>query len=428
MLLDINLIDIGDRLREDPGDDFKELVESVKRFGQLQPIVVQNNGNGSYSLIAGERRFRAIVLLNGRGDTIHGLPIGQIKVEVESDLSDETKLMMEFEENHRRKDFTWEERAKYVKKFHDAFVKRALETDEEWTGEMTAFALKLSPASISHYLDLNIMIEAHPEIAKAKTLRGAIKRTKQVKEHVIRMTEAAKSNTEGQQKAKECFINGDGVEWLKSTPAASVDLVNLDPPWGDESSYKTKRASWEEFDDSLEYATEIIPLLLAESYRVLKENRFCIFWYRQWAYKEMAEMAKAAGFSLKHAMTPCIWYKPDKVSDQMAYPEKQLITCYETFFILRKGDPVFYEKEVQNVFVEPRVPLVELVHQTEKPSSLMERLIRLTTTPGEVVIDPCAGSASTLVAAYRAYRKTAGCELGKKNYERSFLRLSEVMK
>jgi site-specific DNA-methyltransferase (adenine-specific) len=273
------------------------------------------------------------------------------------------------------------------------------------------------------------MVKSNPEIGKAKTLRGAIKRVKVVKQHEQRLRDAQRIDANvGLRRAEEVLKLGDGIEWLKSIPSASIDLINLDPPWGDETSYKTKQASWEEFDDSLEYASEIIPLLLGQTHRVLKLNRFCIFWYRQWAYREMIDLVIQAGFSLKHSMTPCVWYKPDKVSDKMAFPEKQLITAYENFLLIRKGDPVFYEKEVQNVFVEVRDPLAELIHQTQKPVSLMERLVRLTTTPGESVVDPCAGSASTLVAAFKSFRKPSGCELGEKVRERALLRLAEAMK
>lgn len=425
MELDVSLIDVGDRLREDPGEDFNELVESIRRLGQIQPIVVASTGDGgTYRLVAGERRLRAIILINGRGEEIPGLSPGKVKAEFAGELSPELALTLEFEENVRRKDFSFQEKAKYVKKFHSMFMERS---EGQWTAEMTAIALKLSPASVSYYLELDKMIDKHPEVAKAKTMRGAIKRVKTIKEHEHRMLEVARESSEGVTRANTALTKGDGVQWLKDIPSDSIDLVNLDPPWGENSSYKTWQA-WETFDDTTEYATEIIPLLLKETLRVLKPNRFCIYWYRTWAYKEMTDLAREIGFSLKHSQTPCIWFKPDKITDKMAYPEKQLITSYETFLLLRKGDPIFYEKEVQNVFVEPRVPVSNLIHPTEKPVALMDRLIRLLTVPGEVVIDPTCGSGSTLEAAFRAFRKTMGCELDSDFYQRCYLRLVEVMK
>lgn len=61
----------------------------------------------------------------------------------------------------------------------------------------------------------------------------------------------------------------------------------------------------------------------------------------------------------------------------------------------------------------------EKIHPTQKPVKLLENLISLFTDPGEVVIDPCAGSASMIVAAIRTGRSGYGFEIKK-----DFFRLS----
>ena len=40
----------------------KELADSIKKHGVIQPIVVNDNGDGTYMIIAGERRYRAAKL------------------------------------------------------------------------------------------------------------------------------------------------------------------------------------------------------------------------------------------------------------------------------------------------------------------------------------------------------------------------------
>jgi site-specific DNA-methyltransferase (adenine-specific) len=55
----------------------------------------------------------------------------------------------------------------------------------------------------------------------------------------------------------------------------------------------------------------------------------------------------------------------------------------------------------------------EKIHPTQKPVKLIENLISLFTDPGEVVIDPCAGSASTIIAAMRSERSGYGFEIKK---------------
>lgn len=63
----------------------------------------------------------------------------------------------------------------------------------------------------------------------------------------------------------------------------------------------------------------------------------------------------------------------------------------------------------------PRDTRTPKIHPTQKPVSLLESLIEIFTDPGEVVIDPVAGSGSTLYAAARCGRKAYGFEI-KKNF------------
>lgn len=53
------------------------------------------------------------------------------------------------------------------------------------------------------------------------------------------------------------------------------------------------------------------------------------------------------------------------------------------------------------------------IHATQKPVKLLKRLIEIFTDPGDVVIDPCAGSGSTLRAAYETGRHSYGFEISK---------------
>ena len=56
------------------------------------------------------------------------------------------------------------------------------------------------------------------------------------------------------------------------------------------------------------------------------------------------------------------------------------------------------------------------VHPTQKPVPLLEYLISIFTDPDDVVIDPCAGSGSTLFAAKELGRKAYGFEIKKEFY------------
>jgi len=59
---------------------------------------------------------------------------------------------------------------------------------------------------------------------------------------------------------------------------------------------------------------------------------------------------------------------------------------------------------------------MERTHETQKPIPLLKRLVELFTDPDDVVIDPCAGSGSTLVAAASLGRKAYGMEVSKRFY------------
>lgn len=57
------------------------------------------------------------------------------------------------------------------------------------------------------------------------------------------------------------------------------------------------------------------------------------------------------------------------------------------------------------------------LHPTQKPLPLLRKLIEIFTDEGDIVIDPCAGSGSTLVAAIRSNRTAYGFEIKKDFYK-----------
>ena len=70
-------------------------------------------------------------------------------------------------------------------------------------------------------------------------------------------------------------------------------------------------------------------------------------------------------------------------------------------------------KMIFNCIDWPRDTVSEKIHPTQKPVELLKTLIEIFTDPGDVVIDPVAGSGSTLIAAERLNRKAYGFEIKK---------------
>lgn len=101
MLIDIDKIVVGDRIRKDFGD-IQELAEDIKENGLINPPVV----NKEYVLLAGERRLRACKLLGWQ----------QIEVRMMDTRDAEHELNIEISENDVRKGFTKSERVDYIKR------------------------------------------------------------------------------------------------------------------------------------------------------------------------------------------------------------------------------------------------------------------------------------------------------------------------
>lgn len=65
------------------------------------------------------------------------------------------------------------------------------------------------------------------------------------------------------------------------------------------------------------------------------------------------------------------------------------------------------------------------LHPTQKPVDVLKNLISIFTDPGDIVIDPVAGSGTTLLAAYELNRKAYGFEIKKDMYKDAMKLLSE---
>ena len=93
--------------------------------------------------------------------------------------------------------------------------------------------------------------------------------------------------------------------------------------------------------------------------------------------------------------------------------------CEYGLILYRDKLPKFNNKEkmVFNCFDWERddisSPLIRKIHPTQKPVKLLERIIELFTDEGDVIIDPCAGSGSSIVAGINKKRKAYGFEIKK---------------
>lgn len=110
-------------------------------------------------------------------------------------------------------------------------------------------------------------------------------------------------------------------------------------------------------------------------------------------------------------------------SAQVLKANMKIVGCCEYGLVLYKDKlPKFnnHGNMIMNCFDWPRDTTTPKIHPTQKPVALLERLIEIFTDPGDVVIDPTAGSGSSLLAAAHLNRRAYGFEIKK-----DFFKLSQ---
>ena len=101
MLVDINKIVVGDRIRKDFGD-IQELADNIKKNGLLNPITINNR----HVLLAGERRLRACKILGW----------SQVDVRMVESEDEAQDIEIELSENTVRRNFTGSELAEGIRR------------------------------------------------------------------------------------------------------------------------------------------------------------------------------------------------------------------------------------------------------------------------------------------------------------------------
>jgi site-specific DNA-methyltransferase (adenine-specific) len=93
--------------------------------------------------------------------------------------------------------------------------------------------------------------------------------------------------------------------------------------------------------------------------------------------------------------------------------------CEYAVLLYRDKLPKFnnHGKMIFNCMDWDKDTTTEKVHPTQKPVKLLEKLIQIFTDKGDVVIDPCAGSGTTLLAAAQCDRRAYGFEIKKDFYK-----------
>lgn len=223
------------------------------------------------------------------------------------------------------------------------------------------------------------------------------------------------------------LYKGDCLELMKEVPDGSIDMILCDLPYG-----QTSRNKWD----------SVIPFQpLWEQYeRIIKEHGVIVLFAngmftadlmqsnrKLWRYNLIWQKTQPTGFlnakkmPLRSHEDICIFYKklptynPQKSMGHVRKVSKaeHKVNCKETTDY-RKYGLITYdstERYPKSILTFAKDIQTSALHPTQKPVALLEYLIKTYTNEGELILDNCAGSGSTCIAAIDTNRNFIAMEM-----------------
>jgi site-specific DNA-methyltransferase (adenine-specific) len=226
---------------------------------------------------------------------------------------------------------------------------------------------------------------------------------------------------------------GDCLAVLDSAiPDKSVDLIFADPPynigkrfanfidrWPSDADYAKWCERWlgmciRKLSDSGSFyvmtSTQCMPFL-----DIFLRDKLSIVSRIVWHYDSSGVQAKGKYGSMYEPILFCV-----KNEENFTFNADEILVEAKTgaqrkLIDYRKAVPTQYNtsKVPGNVWYYPRVryrmPEYE-EHPSQKPESLLERIIKASSNPGDLVLDPFAGTFTTCAVASRLDRRSIGIE------------------
>ena len=425
----IDKIQVSDRARKELGD-LEGLEQSLRKSGLAQPLSVMELEDGTYRLLAGERRL-TVLRKNG---------VEQVPVRIyPSSLTELEQKSIELAENFHRKDFTYVEYDNLIAKIHELQLeihgrKESTKPDAPgWSKEKTAELMGISRAAVVAAIKRAEAHRAVPELfAGCRTQKEANKVVDTLSELVIKEAIARKLESEMPANARirqltESYVLGDFFEQVKKIPDETINLVEIDPPYSIDLAAQKNRGR--EVAEGIGQYNEIpydeypdfLAKVFSECYRVMTEHSWLLCWFGPdpW-FETVKTLLESTGF--KVSGLPCIWIKP---TGQANNPVLRLANAYEMFFYASKGSPTLGKPGRINVFQFDPVHAQKKVHPTERPVELMKEIYSTFTFPGSRILIPFLGSGSGLIAAFENGMPALGYELSSAYRDAFLLRIHQ---
>lgn len=381
-----------------------ELRESIQDNTLLQAPVIRKTPAG-LELVAGERRLRALTDLHDLGIEVRhnnqAVPAGQAPYTDIGDLSPLQAWEAELEENIRRADLTWQERAAATA---ELMALRKAQAEETGSAPPTVAQITeevrpgQTPNTAHDTTRQELIVSRHlgdPEVAAAPTVKEAFKILKKREERENNAALAVAAGATFSSKS-HTILNTNCVDWMRSQPGGQFEIILTDPPYGmgadsfgDSGAGVSANAHF--YDDSPENWLKLMLEFVPVAYRLATENAHAYLFCDLDKFHALREMMSDAGWRVFR--TPLVWNNPDGF--RAPWPDKGPQRQYELILFAVKGD-----KRVNHLAPDVLTYKKDrgIPHPAAKPVSLLDDLLRRSAKPGDRVLDAFAGSGQTVVA------------------------------
>lgn len=238
---------------------------------------------------------------------------------------------------------------------------------------------------------------------------------------------------------------GDALEILSGIPDESVDLVFVDPPYNIGKNFAGRKDKWKTDDEYLAWCYQWIDLCIRKVkpdgslyimtstqfmpyFDLYVRNKLTVLSRIVWAYDSSGVQAKKHYGSMYEPVLYCVkdknryTFNADDILVEAKTGARRKLIDY------RKTPPQPYktEKVPGNVwsFSRVRYRMDEYEnHPTQKPVSLMERIIKASSNPGDLVLDPFSGTFTTCYVAQKLGRRFLGIEIQEEYFKIGLRRL-----
>lgn len=229
------------------------------------------------------------------------------------------------------------------------------------------------------------------------------------------------------------IIYGDALVALKTLSDNSVDLIFADPPYNIGKNFNGKIEKWETEDSYLQWCYEWLDLCIQKlkpngSFYVMTATQFMPYFdihLRKkltilsrivWSYDSSGVQAKKYYGSMYEPILFCVKDKNNYTFNTNDILVEAKTGAKRKLIDYRKAVPTVYnsEKVPGNVweFSRVRYRMDEYEnHPTQKPISLLERIIKASSNEGDLVLDPFSGTFTTCHVAKELNRNSIGIEL-----------------